>query len=110
MVLLHTLEGALPQIDVATTITACDVVIGLITHTFAQRMLVDWQIVVAHQVQPLDDIFAAIAPRHSRCIADAEIDLATGDMQVLSDLTAGLTATNHQHRSLGKLGRIAVQR
>ena len=73
-------------------------------------MLVHRQIVIAHQMQPLDDVLAAIAPRHSRCIGDAEIDLAAGDMQVLGDLTAGLTAADNEHRALGQLRRVVVQR
>ena len=95
-------QRALAQIDVAAAVAAGDVVIGLVAHALAQRMLVHRQIVVAHQVQPLDHVLAAIAPRHPRRIADAQMHLAAGEMQILGDLAAGLSAAHHQHGAGGK--------
>ena len=107
---LHALERALAQVDVAAAVAPGHVVIGLVAHAFAQRMLVHRQIVVAHHVQPLDHVLAAVAPRHARRVADAEMHLAAGEMQILGDLAAGLAAADDQHGALRKRIRIAVVR
>jgi hypothetical protein len=59
---LQALKRALAQIDVASAVAPGDIVVGLVAHPLAQRMLVNRQIIVTHKVQPLDDILAAVAP------------------------------------------------
>lgn len=100
----------LAQIDVAAAVAAGHVVIGLVAHAFAQGVLMHRQIVIAHQVQPLDHILAAVAARHPRRVGDAQMNLAAGEMHILGDLAAGLAAADHQHGTRGQLFRIAVDR
>ncbi len=105
---LHAFERALAQVDIASAVTAGDIVVGLVAHALAQGVLVHRQVVIAHQVQPLDHVLAAITPGHARSIANAEMDLAAGEMQVLGDLAAGLSAADNQHRAFGQRLRVAV--
>ena len=48
-------------------------------------------VVIAHVVEPVDDVFAAIAPRGARGAPDAEVDTAAFKVQVLRDLATRLT-------------------
>ena len=73
-------------------------------------MLVDRQIVIAHQVQPLDHVLAAVAASYARRVADAQVNFAAGEMQVFRDLAARLPAADHEHRALRKLLRVAIER
>jgi hypothetical protein len=84
--------------------------IGLVADAFAQRMLVHRQIVVAHQMEPLDHVLAAIAARDPRRIADAKVNLAAREVQIFCDLTAGLAATDHQHGPVGQRLRVSIDR
>ena len=60
-------------------------------------MAFDRQIVVLHVIEPLDDILAPIGARYPRCVAYAQMHAPSSQMQVLSDLTAGLAGADHQH-------------
>ncbi|MCY1368427.1 hypothetical protein D9M69_554060 [compost metagenome] len=44
----HAFAGELAQIDVAPTVAASHVVVGVVADAFAQRVLVDADVVVAH--------------------------------------------------------------
>ncbi len=68
--------------------------IRLAPNALLLRMLVDRLVVVAHVIQPIDDIFAAITPRGARGAAHAQMD-APAQVQVLGDLAAGLAGTDH---------------
>ena len=49
------------------------VVVGVGAHALLERMLVDRHVVVAHVVQPVDDVAAAVAPGRARRAAQAEV-------------------------------------
>ena len=91
--------GELAQVDIASAAAAGDIVVRLGPDAFLLRMLVDRLVVVAHVIQPIDHIFAAITPRGARCTAHAQMDLPADQMQVLGDLAAGLAGTDDQHFS-----------
>ena len=47
--------------------------------------------------QPGDDVPAAVAAGDPRRVADGEVHLAAGQVQVLGDLRAGLAGAHDQH-------------
>jgi hypothetical protein len=44
----------------------------------------------------------AVTARNARRITNAQVHLATGEMHVLGDLRAGLSAADHQHGAFGQ--------
>ena len=58
--------------------------------------------------EPPDEVPAADAPRRPRRAAAGEDDLATGLVQFLRELAAGLAAADHEHGAVGKRLRRAV--
>ncbi len=71
-------------------------------------MVVDGHLVVAHVGKPGDDVAAPVEPGAAGCVADREVHLATGQMQILGDLRAGLSGADDQDFALGQLGGVAV--
>ncbi len=106
----HTLERKAAQVDVAPAVAAGHVVVGVVAHAFAQRMLRDGHVVIVHVGQPVDHVLAAVEARAARRVAGGEVDLAPGQVQVFGDLRARLAAAHHQHRAIGQLRRVAVLR
>src|SRR6516165_109270 len=75
---------------------------------FARRQFTDLSIIEAELRGPRVRILATIAPRCSPHTADAEIYLASGLVELFSDLGAGLRASHNQDCAWQKLLRIAV--
>ena len=93
----HALGGALAQIDFTATIATGEVVVGFGADAAGVGMVADRHGVVAHPVQPIDHIPAAVHPWGSRGAAHTEVHGAAGQVQVLRDLAAGLAAAHHQY-------------
>src|SRR5258708_6955864 len=80
---LHAVERMPAQIDVAPAVAAGDIVVGLVAHAFAHRVLMHRKVIRAHEGPPLDHLLAAITAPHPRRIADAQAHLAAGPMKSL---------------------------
>ena len=68
-------------------------------------VLGDGGFVITHFLEPSDGVFAPVAARRARCIAEAEVDFATLEMEVFHDLHTGLAGADDQRLALGNLGR-----
>jgi len=104
----HTVPREGAQIEIVAARAARDVVVRVLTDARAERMLLHRHLVVAHVVEPCDNITAAIAPRDARRVADAEPNAPAGEVQVLRDLSAGLPRSDDEHLARRQLPRVAV--
>ena len=105
---LHAFQRELAQVDVAPTIAAGDIVVGVVAHALAQRVLVHGHVVVVHVGQPVDHVAAPVEACTARCIAHGQVHLAAGQVQVFGDLRSGLARAHHQHGAIGQRLRVAV--
>ncbi len=60
---LQTLQSSGAQVDFPATIPPREVVIGLGAHRFRVAMLADWHGVIAHAIEPVDHVPAAVTVR-----------------------------------------------
>ena len=100
--------GEFAQVDVAAAVAAGEVMVGFLADFFAQRMLIDRQIVLAEVGQPVHRVLAAVAARAAGRAADDEVGLAAVEMQVLGDLAAGLAAADDQDLAGRQLAAVAI--
>src|SRR6478609_8217183 len=105
---LHAFEGHLSQIDVTPAIAAGHVVVRLVSHLLAIRVLLDWDVVVAQLVQPFHDVSATVATRATRRWADRQMHLTSGQVQIFGDLRARLTGPNHEDGPFRQRFRVSV--
>ena len=99
----HPLLGEPAQIDVAATVAAGDVVVGLLDGGLATGVLRGGLVVEAHVGKPRHAVAAAVEPGDPWRAADREVDLTALQVKVLGDLGARLTGAHDQHRTLGEL-------
>src|SRR5271156_3613953 len=82
--------------------------IGLGANTFFLWMFVNWLVVIAHIIQPLDHVFSAIAPRRPRRASDAQMNPSSGQVQILCDLAARLSRATQEYFAGRQLLRVFV--
>src|SRR5258708_1235426 len=84
--------------------------IGVVAHTFTQRMLIDGHVVILHVVEPVYHIAATVEARATRRFTHRKDHLTSREMQVFRDLRTGLPGSDHEHRALRQGLRIAIFR
>ena len=75
---LHALGGPLAQVDVTAAIATGEVVVGLGAYQLGVGVLVDRHGVVAHAIEPIDHVLAAVAPGRAGRRTDAQVHPAAG--------------------------------
>ena len=103
----HPIAGKLVQVEAAPAVAARYLRVG------GELGLGGWQLVrravqEAAHVHPFVDILAAVASGGAPGAAHTQVDLPPAQVQLFSDLAAGLPAAHHQHRARRQSLRIAV--
>ncbi|OAG75220.1 hypothetical protein Amal_03606 [Acetobacter malorum] len=90
------------------SVAARNVMIGLVTGSVAQRVIVHRKIVKTHVCKPVHHVTPAIETRDTRGGADTKMNLAFFKKQILDNLRARLATSHNQHSPFRQLGCIAV--
>ena len=98
----------LAEVDLAATVAAGEVMVGLLTNLLAQRVGVRGGLIVAHLGEPIDRVLAAVFARRAWRITNGEMHLPTGEVEIFGNLAARLTGTHDQHLAIRDLRRVLV--
>jgi hypothetical protein len=71
--------------------------VGLRPDPLLQWMFVNRLVVVIHLMQPGDDVLAAVPPSGPRGAANAQMNAATREVEIVRDLAAGLSRSDHEY-------------
>jgi hypothetical protein len=94
---LDSMKPSMVVLMLSAAVAAGHIVIGLGAHALFHRVIMHRHAVIPHVFQPIDDVSSAVEASSARRSAEAEVDFAAGEMQILGDLRAGLARPDHQH-------------